>query len=267
MLKHISIKNVAVIEEVNIDFSSGLSVLTGETGAGKSIIIDSINLLKGERGSKSLIRSGEEKARVNGVFDVDDATAQKIADILGTDPDTDIIISRELSQDGKNTIRINGIPANISMLKSVGELLVNIHGQHDNTSLLSVKSHLGFLDSFGKEEIAPVYETYKTLFDRCKDLTNQIANLDIDEQEKLRRKDMLEFQIAELEEASLEIGEDEELLARKLVLDNAQKISENARRAYDTLYGGDSGTAHDTLWEAVNLLEYIADFHSSLNDL
>ena len=115
MLKHISIKNVAVIEEVNIDFSAGLSVLTGETGAGKSIIIDSINLLKGERGSKSLIRAGESKARVNGVFETDTDTAEKIADILGTDADTDIIISRELSQDGKNTIRINGTPANIAI--------------------------------------------------------------------------------------------------------------------------------------------------------
>ncbi|MBR3933035.1 MAG: DNA repair protein RecN [Clostridia bacterium] len=267
MLKHISIKNVAVIEEVNIDFSSGLSVLTGETGAGKSIIIDSINLLKGERGSKSLIRAGEEKARVNGVFDVDTITAQKIADILGSDPETDVIISRELSSDGKNTIRINGTPANLAMLKSVGELLVNIHGQHDNTSLLSVKTHLGLLDSYGKEEIAPVLEKYRVLFEKCKELNLQISKLDTDEQEKLRRKDMLEFQIAELEEASLEIGEDEELLARKLVLDNAQKISENTRRAYDALYGGETGTAHDTLWEAINLLERISDFDSSINDV
>lgn len=267
MLKHISIKNVAVIEEVNIDFSSGLSVLTGETGAGKSIIIDSINLLKGERGSKSLIRAGEEKARVNGVFDVDTITAQKIADILGSDPETDVIISRELSSDGKNTIRINGTPANLAMLKSVGELLVNIHGQHDNTSLLSVKTHLGLLDSYGKEEIAPVLEKYRVLFEKCKELNLQISKLDTDEQEKLRRKDMLEFQIAELGEASLEIGEDEELLARKLVLDNAQKISENTRRAYDALYGGEAGTAHDTLWEAINLLERISDFDSSINDV
>lgn len=267
MLKHISIKNVAVIEEVNIDFTSGLSVLTGETGAGKSIIIDSINLLKGERGSKALIRSGEDKARVSGVFETDEETAQKIADVLGTEADTDVIVSRELSQDGKNTIRINGVPANITMLKSVGDLLVNIHGQHDNTSLLSVKTHLGFLDSFGKEEIAPVYEKYKTLFDKCKELTNKIASIDTDEQEKLRRKDMLEFQIAELEEANLEIGEDEELLARKLVLDNAQKISENTQRAYDTLYGGDSGTAHDSLWEAINLLERVAEFDSDIADV
>ena len=176
MLKHISIKNVAVIEEVNIDFTSSLSVLTGETGAGKSIIIDSINLLKGERGSKALIRAGEDRARVSGVFETDEETAQKIADIIGTEADTDVIITRELSQDGKNNIRINGIPANITMLKSVGDHLVNIHGQHDNTSLLSAKTHLGFLDRFGKEEIAPAYEKYKTLFDKCKELTNKILN-------------------------------------------------------------------------------------------
>ena len=267
MLKHLSIKNVAVIEEVNIDFSAGLSVLTGETGAGKSIIIDSINLLKGERASKSLIRSGATKARVDGVFETDEKTAGKIADILGTEPEEEVIVSRELSADGKNTIRVNGAPANITMLKEIGELLVNIHGQNDNTSLLAVKTHLGFLDSYGKEEIAPVYEKYRLLFDKCKEINRMIESIDTDEKEKLRRKDMLEFQIAELEEAALEKGEDEELQARKLVLDNAQKISENTRRAYDILYGGENGTTHDSLWEAISLLEKVADYDSSINDV
>ena len=124
MLKQLYIKNVAVIEELSIDFYKGLSVLTGETGAGKSIIIDAISLLKGDRGSKSIIRSGEEKARVDGVFDVDEETAGKIADILGTDPEEEIFISRQISADGKNTVRINGIPANINMLKDITLLLV-----------------------------------------------------------------------------------------------------------------------------------------------
>jgi len=267
MIKHLFIKNVAVIEELNIEFNEGLSVLTGETGAGKSIIIDSINLLKGERASKSLIRSGEDKLRVSGVFDVEEKTAMAISQILGTEPETEIIISRELSCDGKNTIRINGMPANISMLKSVGELLINIHGQHDNTSLLSVKTHIEFLDSFGKTEIQPTLNEYKELFDKCKEIKRKIDEIDIDENEKLRRKDMLEFQINELEEANLEIGEDEKLLSKRAVFKNAQKISENSQRAYDALYGGEKGTAHDKLWETINLLEKISDFDDNINSV
>lgn len=267
MLKHLSIKNVAVIEELNIDFNEGLSVLTGETGAGKSIIIDSINLLKGERASRALIRSGEDKARVSGVFETDENTASAIADILGTEPESEIIISRELSSDGKNTIRINGMPANITMLKSVGDRLINIHGQHDNTSLLSVKTHMSFLDSFGQKEIYPVLTDYRQIFDKCKEISEKIESLDTDEQEKLRRKDMLEFQIQELEDANLEIGEDEQLMARKTILDNSARISENTKRAYDTLYGGENGTAHDMLWEAINYLEKIADFDADINSV
>ena len=267
MLKQLYIKNVAVIDELNIEFSRGLSVLTGETGAGKSIIIDALSLLRGERGSKSLIRSGEEKARVDGVFETDDETAAKIADILGTEPENETIVSRQLSSDGKNTVRINGVPANINMLKEIGELLVSIHGQHDNTSLLSVKTHINFLDSYGKEEIAPVFEEYQSCFYKCRQISEKINELDTNEQEKLRRKDMLEFQIAELSDAALEIGEDESLMARKTVLDNSQKISENTQRAYNALYGSENGTAHDMLWEAINLLERISDFDNDIADV
>lgn len=267
MLKHLSIKNVAVIEEVNIDFCTGFSVLTGETGAGKSIIIDSINLLKGERGSKSMIRHGEDKARVSGVFEVDGYVANEIAGILGCDAEDEIIISRELSTDGKNTIRINGMPANIAMLKQVGDCLINIHGQHDNTSLLAVKTHMGFLDNFGKEEIEPVYASYRVLFEKCKGISDEISMIDTDEQEKLRRKDMLEYQINEIEEASLEIGEDELLMARKLLIDNSARISENTKKAYEILYGSENGSAHDMLWDAIGHLEKVADFDADINDV
>ncbi len=267
MLKQLYIKNVAVIEELNIDFFKGLSVLTGETGAGKSIIIDSIGLLKGDRGSKSIIRSGEEKARVDGVFDADMETAQKIADILGTEPEEEIIISRQISSDGKNTVRINGVPANINMLREIGSYLVNIHGQHDNVSLLQPKNHIEFLDSFGKEEISPALMEYKSYFAKCAELSDKISAIDTDDREKLRRKDMLQFQIAELDEASLEIGEDESLMARKAVLDNSQKICENTRRAYDAIYGSDSGTSYDSLWEAINLLEKITGFDDEIDSV
>ena len=267
MLKQLYIKNVAVIEELNIEFFKGLSVLTGETGAGKSIIIDAIALLKGDRGSKTIIRSGEDKARVDGVFDVDSETAQRIADILGCDAEEEIFISRQISTDGKNIVRINGIPANINMLKAVGEMLINIHGQHDNTALLNPKSHITFLDSFGKEEISKALSEYKEYFSKCKDLNEKISAIDTDDQEKLRRKDMLMFQISELDEANLEIGEDEALLSRKAILDNSQKICENTQRAYDAIYGGENKTSYDTLWEAISLLEKISGYDKAIDEV
>lgn len=267
MLKHLTIKNVAVIDEVNIDFEPGFCVLTGETGAGKSIIIDSINLLKGDRGSKSIIRSGTDRACVSAVFEPEDEVRDEIADITGSEIDDELIISRTLSQDGKNTIRINGMPANLAMLKSVGELLINIHGQHDNTSLLSEKTHIAFLDGYGREKTATILNEYKALFDKCKQISEEIESIDTDEQEKLRRMDMLRFQTAELEEASLEIGEDEQLMARKTLIDNAMRISENTRRAYDSLYGGENGTAHDLMWEALGYLEKIAPFDAGISSI
>lgn len=267
MLKHISIKNVAVIEKADIDFDRGFSVLTGETGAGKSIIIDAINMLKGERASKGLIRAGEQKARVDGEFETDIHSAGQIADILGTEPERQIIISREMGLDGKNTIRVNGVPVNLTMLKQIGEYLVNIHGQHDNTSLLSVKSHIGFLDKFGSSEIASALEEYKKINREYHSVQAELESESDDEQEKLRKKDMLAYQINELSEASLTLGEDEELEERKLFLDNASRISENTNAAYEMLYGGDDVTCHDILWNAIKKLEEIADFNGEINDV
>ncbi|MBQ4630644.1 MAG: DNA repair protein RecN [Clostridia bacterium] len=268
MLKHLSIKNVAVIELAEIDFERGFSVLTGETGAGKSIIIDSINMLKGERASKAMIRAGETKARVDGEFETDEETAAKIADILGIDDaETEIIISREMNQEGKNTIRVNGMPVNLTMLKSIGEFLVNIHGQHDNTSLLSVKTHIGFLDRFASDKINDVLLKYKEKHLEYKAIKSHLDEIDTDEQEKLRRKDILTFQIEELENANLIVGEDEELEQRKLALDNASKITENSEAAYEMLYGSDSVTVHDILWSAIKKLEQISDFSAEISDI
>ncbi len=267
MLKHLTIKNVAVIERANIDFGGGFNVLTGETGAGKSIIIDSINMLRGDRASRALIRGGETKARVDGEFEIDSSAAEEIADILGSDPEKELIISRELSSDGKNTIRINGMPANITMLKLIGEKLIDIHGQHDTASLLSVKTHIDFLDSFGKEKIAPVLESYKELHSRCVDIQNELDSINTNEQEKLHRHDLLMYQKEEIEDADIKIGEDEELEKRKILIDNSAKIAENTNAAYDMLYGNDEVTAHDLLWGAVSKLEEISDFDAEINDI
>lgn len=267
MLKHLSIKNVAVIESADIDFDSGFNVLTGETGAGKSIIIDAINMLKGERASKSLIRAGETKARVDGVFETDSSSAAAIADIMGAEIEKEIIISREMNSDGKNTIRVNGMPVNITMLKAIGEHLVNIHGQHDNTSLLSVKSHIGFLDRFGGEKTAELISHYCDIHSSLEKMQSELTELTTNEQENLRRRDMLLFQTKELEEAQLEIGEEEELEARRLLLDNAESIAQNTSVAYEMLYGGEEVTCHDVLWSAIKKLEAVSDYSSDVADL
>ena len=267
MLKHLSIKNVAVIEACDIDFEMGFNVLTGETGAGKSIIIDAINMLRGERASKEIIRAGESKARVDGVFEVDEKCAEEIADILGTEPECEIMISRELSSDGKNNVRINGMPASIAVLKTIGENLASIHGQHDNTSLLSTKSHIVFLDRFGKDETATLLEKYKEIHSSLLDKIEQLNSISTNEDEKLRRRDMLLFQIEELSEANFKEGEEEELKARKLVLDNSHLIAQNTTLAYDMLYGSDKATCHDILWSAIDKLNHIADYSPEIREI
>ncbi len=267
MLRHLSIKNVAVIECCEIDFDRGFQVLTGETGAGKSIIIDAINMLKGERASKELIRSGEEKARVDGIFEVSEETSEKIAEILGTDPECEIMISREMTSDGKNTIRVNGTAVTLGILKQVGELLVNIHGQHDNTSLLSAKTHIGFLDCYGGEKTKELKEKYKEVYENHRALKEELEKISTDEKENLIKRDMLIFQIEELEAASLTDGEEEEIKERKKVLDNFADISKNSSVAYEMLYGADSATCHDILWSAAKKIQSISDYSEELEKI
>jgi len=266
MLKALSIKNIAVIENVNIDFSEGFNILTGETGAGKSIIIDSLNMIKGERISKNIIRNGEERAKVDAVFDISDELSAWLYDEFGIEAEGELLISREITADGKGNVRINGTPVLISMLKSIGEKLINIHGQHDNTSLLSPKTHIHFLDSYGGKEIADALEIYKKYHFEYKEIKSEIEKIDLDEQEALRRSEMLKYQIEEIDMSSLVIGEDEELEARKAILENALKIATSTNKAYSSLYeGGDYGTsAYDALWTALNAIEGIIHLDAEL---
>lgn len=277
MLNSLYIKNIAVVESAEIEFENGFNILTGETGAGKSIIIDSLNILKGERASKELIRSGEQKARVDGVFSVDIETQRILSDQFGVEAeDGQIIISREITADGKNNIRINGMPVIVSLLKEVGEYLVNIHGQHDNTSLLAKKTHIKLLDSFAENEISAVYNEYKEVYDELKKKSQELECMETDEQEKARRLDMLSFQIDEIGAASLSVGEDDELFEKKTFLENAGKIAEKTRNAYDILFDGSDmqKSANDALWDGIGELQEVADFdgelkkiHDELSDL
>ena len=259
MLRTLSIKNIAVIENVSIDFSDGFNILTGETGAGKSIIIDSINLIKGERAQKDSIRAGEDKARVDALFDLTPCQAKEISDILGMDIEDELVVSREISADGKGSIKVNGTPVTLSMLKEAGEVLVTIHGQHDNTSLLSKKNHIGFLDSYGKDEIKDAKEKYSSLHKQYKEVLNKIEELSLNEEDSKRRLELLEYQIEEIDMANLTVGEDEELSSRKAIIENSYKIADGTTRAYMALYEGTDRTksAYDNLEFATEELDSI----------
>lgn len=270
MLNSLFIKNIAVIESAEIEFGAGFNILTGETGAGKSIIIDSLNILKGERASKELIRSGEQKARVDGVFTVDEATVEDLSERFGIEVDDgQILISREITADGKNNIRVNGIPVIGSVLKEACANLVSIHGQHDNTSLLSKKTHLPLLDSFAGESLRKALAEYRAVYEEEKEKRAELESIETDEQEKARRLDMLTFQIDEIQSASLTVGEDDELFERKAFLENAGKIAENVQRAYSCLYDGDDmqTAANDLLWDGIGSLGEVAEYDATLKKL
>lgn len=270
MLTHLSIKNIAVIDNAQIDFADGFNILTGETGAGKSIIINSLNILSGYRASKELIRSGEQSARVDGIFTVTDEIKTEISNLIGIETeDNEILISREFNLDGKNSVRINGSPVTLSMLKEIGPLLVNIHGQHDSASLLSKKSHMGFLDEFGGEKLLTALKEYTEAYTEYKEVKAELEKLDTDETEKERRMDLLKYQIEEIEVANLLPDEEDELSERRNFLANAQKISENCLAAFDKLYDGEEtgNSAHDLIWEAVKLIEQITEFSSETDNI
>ncbi len=270
MLRHLSIKNIAIISSVNIEFEEGFGVLTGETGAGKSIIIDSLNLLKGERVNKDLIRHGEKSARVDGLFTLSDNVRNILRDDFGIDAvDDEILISREITVDGKNTVRVNGMPVTASMLKEIGSLFITIHGQHDNTSLLAKKTHIAFLDAFIGEEADKLKEQYLTVHREIEAVEDKIASLSKGEEERLARLEKLNFEIDEIENAHLFAGEDDELESRKVILDNAQKIAECTTNALTLLYEGDdhSQSAHDALWDALSHLNKIADLDKNLQEM
>ena len=235
MLEMLHIENIAIIESTEIIFGRGFNVLTGETGAGKSIVIDAMSAVLGQRTSRDLIRTGAEKAFVSAWFS---GVAPTLCDDLGFAPDEDgnLMLQREIFPDGKNLCRIGGRPATVAVLKQLGNRLLNIHGQHDGQQLLDEEQHLWYLDQFGKtENLLNVYtEKYKTFTD----IKRRIDALQMDEAEKARRVDTLKYQIEELERAKLKNGEEEALAARKKLLKNGERLSAALREA-DYLLSGD----------------------------
>ena len=235
MLSLLHIENIAVIERSDISFDSGFNVLTGETGAGKSIVIDAISAILGERAYRDMIRTGAQKASVRAVF----------TDVLeypwfrenGVEYDPETIIQREIYLDGKNVCRVNGTLVTVSILRKLGMLLIDIHGQHDSASLFDEANHLKFLDDFAENEA--LRHDYAEKYSAVSALRNEVDRMTMDESEKLRRMETLRYQIAEIEKAELTAGEDEILEERRKVLQNAEKLADGINAACECLYGGD----------------------------
>ena len=260
MLSLLHIENIAVIESADISFDQGFNVLTGETGAGKSIVIDAISAILGERAYRDMIRTGTNKASVRAVF-TDVPELSWFAD-NGVEYDPETVIQREIHLDGKNVCRVNGSLVSVSILRKLGIQLINIHGQHDSASLFDEDNHLTFLDAFGDNE--NLRTDYSEKYDAVARLRREIDRMTMDEGEKLRRMETLKYQIAEIEKADLEAGEDEALEERRKILQNAEKLSNGMDTAVECLYGGDeSDGAAGLLAQAEYALARLAKFSDS----
>ncbi len=251
MLLHLDIHNVALIDRVNIELGEGLNILTGETGAGKSIIIDSINSVLGGRVSKDLIRTGKDRALVEAVFKLEDGRLDHLLRSFGIEPEEDgtILLSREVTTSGRSTCRVNGKLVTVSMLREIGEKLIDIHGQHDNQSLLKTENHLELLDSFDADKISRLKEEYGSLLNEYRTVRNKLRELSGDTGERERRMDLLRFQVEEIKKSNLKIGEEEELKKQRQLLSNAGKIIDVLSNAYEMLYG--EGTESFSVTDAI----------------
>ena len=261
MLSLLHIENIAVIESADISFDQGFNVLTGETGAGKSIVIDAISAILGERAHRDMIRTGTNKASVRAVF-TDVPELKWFAD-NGVEYDPETVIQREIHLDGKNVCRVNGSLVSVTILRKLGIQLINIHGQHDSASLFDEDNHLEFLDAFG-DNLA-LRQDYAQKYEAVAKLRREIDRMTMDEGEKLRRMETLKYQIEEISRAELEPGEDEVLEARRKLLQNAEKVANYMNDAVDNLYGGDdSDGAASMLATAERALARIAKFDDSI---
>lgn len=264
MLSLLHIENIAVIQCADISFDKGFNVLTGETGAGKSIVIDAISAIMGERAYRDMIRTGSTKASVRGVFTQVPELPWFQENGVEYDPET--VIQREVYLDGKNVCRVNGSLVSVSILRKLGVQLINIHGQHDSASLFDENNHLILLDDFSGNE--PLRREYGEKYETYTQLQRQIASLTMDEGEKLRKMEMLRYQIQEIEKAKLTPGEDETLEQRRKLLQNSEKISDNLHDAVNAVYGGeDTDGAASLLGEAERSLSRLSRFSEDFTEL
>lgn len=237
MLSVLHIENIAVIEQAEILFEGGFNVLTGETGAGKSIVIDAISAILGERTYRDVIRTGANRAFVSAIFTNIPQYDWFSENQVEFDPQ-ELQVQREIYADGRNVCRVNGRPVSVASLKKLGGRLINIHGQHDSQQLFDEENHLTYLDAFARDE--QEFEAYQQAFSAMQSVQREIQKLSMDESEKLRLVETLQYQIEEIRAANLVSGEEEQLKERRKVLQNAEKLSDALRMADEALYGGDS---------------------------
>lgn len=261
MLTSLKIENVAIIESAAIEFGYGLNVLTGETGAGKSIVIDSINAILGERTSREIIRTGAQSAKVYAVFEDVSESVRTVLDENGIDcEDGVLIVNRTLNREGKNVCRLNGAPVTVSMLREIGRELIDIHGQHDNQALLSPEKHCSFVDNFAGN--AQLLAEYRKEYGELNEIRAKLKKLSETESSKAQRIDFLTYQIDELEKAEITVGERDELKARKALINNSQKVMESLNAAYEALRA--DGAALDMVSDAESEIANASQYMESL---
>lgn len=275
MLSQLYIENIAVIEKASIDFQKGFNILTGETGAGKSIIIDSINAVLGGRVSREIVRNGAKMARVSALFtSIGTETLQKLEELgLSPEEEENLLLQREIRSEGKTACRINGRPATVSMLREVGLTLLSILGQHESYELLSPEQHVEYIDSFGG--LNELKSQYSSAYHKLRSVKKEWDSLLMDEDQKARRMDLLRYQIEELEAGEIRLGEQEELTQQRTMFRNSEKIAESIAIAKNALDGDDEsagavssvGTAADSLEDAAQFLPSLTSTAQKLRDL
>lgn len=267
MLLEISIKNFAIIEAISLNFEKGMTVLTGETGAGKSIIIDAMNMMLGARATTDVIRHGAPKAEIEGLFSVENSRLlQEIFDEQGLELGDEIIIRREILQNGRSISRVNGQMVNLSVLRAIGQHLVDIHGQHDQEELMRPQLHIQMLDEFGDTAFWDLKETYQTSFDAYRKMRKQVLEVKKNQQEHKARIEMLEFQMSEIEAANLQAGEDLALNQERDKLLNHKNIADTLTNAYSMLDNEDFSSLANVR-SAMNDMESVEEYDPEYREI
>ena len=267
MLLEISIKNFAIIEAISLNFEKGMTVLTGETGAGKSIIIDAMNMMLGARATTDVIRHGAPKAEIEGLFSVENSHAlQMIFDEQGIELGDEIIIRREILQNGRSVSRVNGQMVNLSVLRAIGQHLVDIHGQHDQEELMRPQLHIQMLDEFGDADFLELKQTYQTNFDAYRQMRKQLLEVKKNQEEHKARIEMLEFQMAEIESASLQPGEDLKLNQERDKLLNHKNIADTLTNAY-TMLDNEEFSSLANVRSAMNDMESLEEYDAEYREI
>lgn len=267
MLRELSIRNFAIIDDLTVSFSEGLTVLTGETGAGKSIIIDAVNILAGGRGSTEFIRHGTKRAELGGLFQVTGDTHPIYAKLEEAGIESEegsVILRRDLNDNGKSVCRVNGKLVPLSVLRDIGGSLIDIHGQHENQELMDEKQHINLLDYFATDALHALKAQYSEAYNAYRDLKREVAVLNIDEQRLAQRIDLFQFQIQELEQANLQVEEEDALLDERRRLMNFHKIYERANVAYEAISAESQGL--DFIGNSMNALDDIVDLDENFKE-